>query len=432
MMDARGGRRGQRRLAALVVGLACGTLLLAALGSRQDPDGSNDLNLNLNLFEAATSELEVNARAKHGKGTSALGRFPLAAGHQKDCLSPKFFGSTLKTVTESSFINLMLRYERNGFGKLEASRAALLDKYEASDVVSSKDGEHLYVVFDNAFEIGKVSRGITPGSESVGKHGNSLMQWPGAKLRDSQFEAIAHNHTSGAYLVLEETHPQKAAKGARAEPPRALVHEVSIVGTTVTVLRECDVRFDFASENKGFEGATVLSRKGKSYLLALCEGNFCKAGAKGRAHGNGRIVVLEQSVQADGSCWYEVRQVLKLPAAADFVDYSAVSVYKGQQVAVTSQENSAVWIGDILEAGAGDGVGDGDGHNGAELFKLSEGRVYDFPRNDNCEVVYCNIEGAYFLAHNLLVTVSDAMKNKGKQPFICHEHGQSMHLFFIP
>lgn len=84
-----------------------------------------------------------------------------------------------------------------------------------------------------------------------------------------------------------------------------------------------------------------------------------------------------------------------------------------------SQENSAVWIADILLNELGD-------------ISFSKGRILDFPRNDNCEIVYCNVEGVYFEGDDMIVTVSDKMKGKGKQPFICQQKGQMMHAFVIP
>jgi hypothetical protein len=33
---------------------------------------------------------------------------------------------------------------------------------------------------------------------------------------------------------------------------------------------------------------------------------------------------------------------------------------------------------------------------------LGEGRVFDFPKNDNCETVYCNIEGVAWVTDNMV------------------------------
>ena len=67
--------------------------------------------------------------------------------------------------------------------------------------------------------------------------------------------------------------------------------------------------------------------------------------------------------------------------------------------------------------------------------------MYDFPRSDGgCEAIYCNVEGIHWIsegsddsaAPGTLVAVSDKMKSKGRQPAICHDKDQSVHLFALP
>ena len=115
-------------------------------------------------------------------------------------------------------------------------------------------------------------------------------------------------------------------------------------------------------------------------------------------------------------------------------------------IAVTSQENAQVWVGKL--EGGRDGLFD----PATAFFHEEGGKVYDFPRNQNCEVQYCNIEGVYWVEGGsaggdspgddkeeegsdppqVLVAVSDKMKGKGKQPYTCLEKDQSFHLFAIP
>lgn len=112
---------------------------------------------------------------------------------------------------------------------------------------------------------------------------------------------------------------------------------------------------------------------------------------------------------------------------------------KLRAAAITSQENSQLWVGKLI--GGCDGCFD---PTTAE-FEVTEGEVYDFPRNDNCEIQYCNIEGIHWVESSLegdddtsgdiprvIAAVSDKMKSKGKQPFTCSTKDQSMHLFAIP
>ncbi len=100
----------------------------------------------------------------------------------------------------------------------------------------------------------------------------------------------------------------------------------------------------------------------------------------------------------------------------------------GNHIAVSSQENSAVWIG-IIEPHPTP--------SSSEIFSLRGGKkglgkVYDFPRNDLCQIKYCNVEGVHFESPSVLITVSDAMKKNGGQSFRCHEKGQTVSVFQIP
>lgn len=60
-----------------------------------------------------------------------------------------------------------------------------------------------------------------------------------------------------------------------------------------------------------------------------------------------------------------------------------------QSVVITSQENSQAWIGTL--AGAADGEFD------PLSAEFGDGKVLDFPRNDDCEITHCNIEGIHFV-----------------------------------
>jgi len=62
---------------------------------------------------------------------------------------------------------------------------------------------------------------------------------------------------------------------------------------------------------------------------------------------------------------------------------------------------------------------------------MNEGKIYDFPRNDMCEIVYCNIEGVDWLTDDILVAISDQMKTSD-QSFRCATKDQSVHVFAIP
>lgn len=363
-------------------------------------------------------------------------RFPIAEGHRKDCEDKDFTKDTLKVIKETNFVNAMLN---SGFD------ASLLDKFEASDIIGFHDDDKFFIVFDNSYQIGLVRRhGLNPGAHLASPDENLLLDWPEDSPMnpdgDSQFEAIAHNHSADTFLIFEETHL------AKDNVSRSRAHEVHISAqNNITSIRTCEVEYEFSFENKGIEGATVVEIRGRTYVLALCEGNYCEGGEKGREPGNGRILLLEQYLVENGnksSCTYNVVQTIKLPKEVDFMDYSAITVYENRKVAITSQENAAVWIAELdfpdtvgpkpSKEDNDDDDDDDDNDDDEPMVAFVNGKIYDFPRNDLCEIVYCNIEGAYFLKENILITVSDAMKGKGRQPYVCRSKGQSIHVFYIP
>ena len=56
----------------------------------------------------------------------------------------------------------------------------------------------------------------------------------------------------------------------------------------------------------------------------------------------------------------------------------------------------------------------------------------DFPKNDSCETIYCNVEGVHWLNDDMIIAVSDKMKSKGKQDYRCFDKDQSVHVFVLP
>jgi hypothetical protein len=183
--------------------------------------------------------------------------------------------------------------------------------------------------------------------------------------------------------------------------------------------------------------------------MSLCEGNHCQGGTEGKHAGNGRIIVMERTF--DGRlCFYKTVAVVELPREAFFEDFSDVSIRcclpqcfevsnarsyndaiylprvvtffrHGRWMAVVSQQNSALWIGEITHVPEDEGV-----------IQLSKGTVYDFPRDNDCRIEYCNIEGVDWEGSNRLTFVSDKMKSKGAQSFTCWKKDQSIHTFLIP
>jgi hypothetical protein len=119
-----------------------------------------------------------------------------------------------------------------------------------------------------------------------------------------------------------------------------------------------------------------------------------------------------KKVVRDGSCmWATIREV-DLPPSVEFHDYSDISLDDKGRVAITSQEDSKVWIGELRGRNE-KGLWDVD----ALVFDDTYAKSYDFPKSEMCETVYCNIEGIQWMGEHMLLAVSDRMKSKGRQHF---------------
>ena len=261
---------------------------------------------------------------------------------------------------------------------------------EASGVLVK--GRECFVIFDNLRRVARVNSSLSPDSD---RHA-----WLGRLRAGEGYEDIAYSaHARRFYLLIEaEKHPD---------------------GTYKAVIEECDERFrfkgrrfvDFAfkERNTGFEGLSAVRWRGHDYLLALCEGNRCRAGRRGRRPGGGRIQVLERK----GKLWKPVATI-KLPPRVRFDDYSALAI-RGERIAVTSQQTSRLWLGRLRRS---------------DWTIVGAGRTYDFPRSRKGRPLYCTVEGISWLGVDTLVAVSDLAKNE--YPGRCERKDQSIHVFGFP
>ena len=142
--------------------------------------------------------------------------------------------------------------------------------------------------------------------------------------------------------------------------------------------------------------------------------------------GNGRVVLMKKNEAEGTDCLWETVRVVNIPKSAAFLDYSAIGITAEGRVAITSQEDSAVWLGHT--SGISNGVIDPDLFD----FEDDDSSVMQFPKDSTCHTVYCNIEGIHWMNDDMLMAVSDKMKSKGRQDFRCHEKDQSIHAFVIP
>lgn len=261
---------------------------------------------------------------------------------------------------------------------------------EASGVIAK--GAHYYVIFDNIRRIGRIHRSLEPGSP---RH-----SWFGPKRDGEGYEDIAFNpYTRRFYLLIEaEKHPDGTFK--------ALVDECD---ESANYKRRRWVDFAFERRNTGFEGLCAVRWRGQNYLLALCEGNRCRAGRAGRKPGGGRLHVL----QCSGTLWKSVARI-KLPPTVTFEDYSAVSL-RGRRMAVLSQQSSRLWIG-TLQFG--------------RWAIADAGNTYDFPRTRKGKIKYRTLEGICWLTDRSFVCVSDLADAKDSKR--CRRKDQSIHVFKLP
>ena len=150
----------------------------------------------------------------------------------------------------------------------------------------------------------------------------------------------------------------------------------------------------FEKRNRGFEGLSAVRWRGQDYLLALCEGNRCRAGRAGRKPGGGRIHLLQRSGRC-GSRW---------PASNCHGPSGSKTTRRSHcedaASAILSQQSSRLWIGTIR-------FGD--------WTIADEGQTYEFPRTKKGKIKYRTLEGLCWLTDRSFVCVSDLSKPDSQQ-----------------
>jgi len=282
-------------------------------------------------------------------------------------------------------------------------------KFEASAVIV--DDGAAYAICDSSWDVYKFDPEslLTPGSLIKGIESR-------VKGEESGYEALFKDGDN-LYVVRESIL-------SREEEYHAVIERLETNETKYGIIEACPTAFTFEGNSKGFEGAvSVHDQNGTMVMLGLCEGNHCSESRKNDV-GNGKLVAMQIP---PGSCVWETLRVIDLPSSAAFRDYSDIALNKATgRVAITSQEESQVWIGHLSGLDETTGLWDIN-----EMDFGDKGKIYDFPKNDQCETVYCNIEGIYWLNDFMLLAVSDKMKGKGRQDFRCFAKDQSIHAFVL-
>jgi len=264
-------------------------------------------------------------------------------------------------------------------------------RLEASGVLA-RDGL-FYVIFDNLPHIACIGPEL---SRAAGDN-HMIIQDRGHRRG---FEDIAYDSRSGRFFVLIESLRRGRAKFMAA------VQEYDV---SFCYVGSSWLDFPLDRPNKGLEGLTCVYREGQTYLLGLCEGNRCKAGAAGRVPGGGRMHVFRRGRRN----WDRVGKI-RLPETVLFEDYSGIAV-TGDRIAVISQASSALWLGYLAPDG---------------WQFTGPGTSYALPTDADGNVVYGTAEGVSWIGMDQVVVVSD--KVKPEQDPRCRAKDQSIHIFRIP
>lgn len=283
------------------------------------------------------------------------------------------FGSTQSLSDELTIINeVKLKKVIDSKSRHEASGVSFLNN-------------KFYVVFDNHRQVARINVKLTKG-RLLGE----------AKKKDG-FEGMTYCPDTNELYIVEESLKHDGKWNARL---RVMDEEF-----TQTSKKQW-LDYAFESDNKGFEGLASLHHNGTTYLLALCEGNGCKAGKKGKKVGGGTIKVFEKKKKK-----WKLAHTISLPKTLQFIDYSGLDIRADNALAITSQESSALWIGKL------------DVEN---WQVIGDGNVYTFPKSKRGKTTYCNVEGVSWMSDDRLVVVSDARKSS--QPKACKKKEQSIHI----
>jgi uncharacterized protein YjiK len=258
------------------------------------------------------------------------------------------------------------------------------ETHEASGVLFLNN--QIFVVFDNYSMIAKINIDLDK-AELIGENKKKV-----------GYEGISYDNLNDRFYLIEESLDHKGALNAR----------VGSANKDFVLESKKWLKYNFQSDNKGFEGLTTVTKNDEAYVLALCEGNDCDADEISKTPGAGRIKVFETK----GKKWKYIASI-RLPPSLQFMDYSGIDINNKNILAITSQESSAVWTGEL----------------DVENWKIVDlGHVYNFPKDKNGNMIYCNIEGVSWIANDRLVVVSDEKTDNDEQPEECREKDQSIHI----
>mmetsp|Transcript_11421 Transcript_11421/g.18961 ORF Transcript_11421/g.18961 Transcript_11421/m.18961 type:complete len:472 (+) Transcript_11421:244-1659(+) len=365
-------------------------------------DSDNVINLDESDEEEGLEEVDISPTSTNGDSMLLMEK-----SHHKKCDDGGYSKRTLKRAYEMPLAAL---FQDNRGQK----------KFEASDVIIVNQ-TYGYAVCDSLWSISEFRVGLpafSPDNRQIGDPNRDPTE-------DSGYEAIFYD--DGSFYVIRESVLHQT-DGTKGESYHAIVEQLLVEGDDYTIVEECRCDFEFEGDSKGYEGAIAIhDLDGKLTILGLCEGNHCSEARK-KDKGNGMLIAMQKvNDEKEGCVWKTVRQI-SLPSSVEFTDYSAIAIDGKDRIAITSQEDSTLYVGKMTGKDPSTGFWDID----SIAFDTDKEKVYDFPKNDACDTIYCNIEGIHWLDNNMLMAVSDKMKSKGKQDHLCFDKDQSVHAFVLP
>jgi uncharacterized protein YozE (UPF0346 family) len=265
--------------------------------------------------------------------------------------------------------------------------------YEAKDIKYAN--QKYYVIFNNTNRIGIINNELSDKLTLI------------ANLTDKEvlnFDGITHSSYRKFYLIS-----------------KALEKD----GSFFPGIHEFDEQFeehqffwtDFAltKQDSGISAIAHITRENESYILGLCEFNFCRTDDP-KFVGNGKIQVFKKEKQI----WKHIA-FIDIPHHIDFLNYSAMDILDNQMV-VISKLSSKVWVGKLSET---------------SWSVIGMGHIFTMPKgNEKGEVgkgkkvIYCSIDGVSWVDHHTIALVSNKLNSMS--PAECQHKEQMIHIFEVP
>jgi hypothetical protein len=277
----------------------------------------------------------------------------------------------------------------------EAKIYKLLKDYDSSDVFEGSGVQYLngyfYIACDNTQKIAKIKSTLPTNSSS-----NSMLSTGAPGSGSSNYEGITYEANGAPHFYVVE----ESVKNGSIYQPR-----ISKLDADMNYQSRdwADYNFSSANSNKAFEGLAWVARGGNNYLLGLVEGT-------------GKIAVLLKG----SSSWNLVTEIT-LPPSVTFTDYSDLAISASGKVAITSQEDGQLWVGQLSSTS----------------WAFTGGTAYTFPLGNSSGIIgagslplYGNVEGVSFITDSQIVICSD--KAESSQPSYQLYTEQTVSVFNLP